>query len=75
MNLNTKISDIKTLDKRARIYVSTLLPTKSEDINKKVKLFNSFLKDDLPLSFQYIMLVRHYSRFSTVSGLLASRGP
>ena len=71
VNLKTKISDIKTLNKRARIYVSTLLPTKSEDINKKVKLFNSFLRDDLPLSFEYIRVVQHYSRFSTVSGLLA----
>ena len=52
VNLKTKISDIKSLNKRARIYVSTLLPTKSEDINKKVELFNSFLKDDLPLSFE-----------------------
>ena len=36
-----------------------------------MKLFNSFLKDDLPLSFEYIRVVQHYSRFSTVSGLLA----
>ena len=71
VNFKTKISDIKTLNKSARIYVSTLLPTKSEDINKKVKLFNSLLKDDLRLSFEYIRVVHHYSRFSTVSGVLA----
>ena len=70
MNFKTKISDIKTLNKRARIYVSTLIPTKSEDINKKVKLFNYILKDDLPLSFEYIRVVHHYSRFSTVSGVI-----
>ena len=32
---------------------------------------NSFLKNDFPLSFEYIRVVQHYSRFSTVSGLLA----
>ena len=32
---------------------------------------NSFLKNDFSLSFEYIRVVQHYSRFSTVSGLLA----
>ena len=44
---------------------------KAKILIKKVKLFNSFLKDDLPVSFEYIRVVHHYSRFSTVSGLLA----
>ena len=70
IDFKTKISDIIQLNKRARIYISCLLPTKCQDINKKVKTFNSLLVNDLPLSFEYIKVVNHWQRFSGVSGLL-----
>ena len=71
VDFKTKISDIIQLNRRARIYVSCILPTKCNNINKKVKLFNSLLVDDLPLSFKYITIINHWSRFSGVSGLLS----
>ena len=40
VDFKTKISDIIEVNKRARIYVSSLLPTKCQGIDKKVKLFN-----------------------------------
>ena len=70
--LKTKINDIVTLNKRARIYVSTLLPTKSHEINLKVKMFNSFINDDLSKSFKDIRIISHYSKFSSVSGILSN---
>ena len=47
-----------------------LLPTKCPEINKKVKIFNSLLINDLPLSFKYIRVINHWTRFSSVAGLL-----
>ena len=67
----TKISDIINLNKRARIYVSTLLPTKSDETNLKIKIFNSFINDDLSKSFKDIRIISHYSKFSSVSGILS----
>ena len=67
----TKISDIITTNKRARVYVNTLLPTKSEDDNKKVNIFNSLIVEDLPKSFKDIRVINQHKRFSHVSGLLA----
>ena len=54
VQFKTKISDIVSVNKRARIYVNTLLPTKIENVNKKQKLFNSLIVNDLPKSFKDI---------------------
>ena len=70
VDFKTKISDIIEVNKRARLYVSSLLPTKCQGINKKVKLFNSLILDDLPLSFKDIRIINHTSRFSGAAGLL-----
>ena len=70
VDFKTKISDIVTVNKRARLYVSTLLPTKCENINKKVKMFNDLVINDLPRSFKDIRIINHYSRFANVAGLL-----
>ena len=35
VDFKTKISDIVSINKRARVYISTLLPTKCDNINKK----------------------------------------
>ena len=70
VDFKTKISDMIQLNKRARFYISCLLPTKCHDINKKVKFFNSLVVDDMPLSFKYIRIINHWSRFSSVAGLL-----
>ena len=72
VDLKTKISDITKLNKRARVYVSTILPTKCEDDNRKVKIFNSMLINDLTRSFKDVKIINHYSRFSNTSGILAS---
>ena len=69
-DFKTKISDIVSVNSRARIYVSTLLPTKLENVNKKLKLFNSLIVDDLPKSFKDIRIINHHSRFSSVAGFL-----
>ena len=70
IDLKSKISDMIQINKRMRLYVSCLLPTKCPDINKKVKIFNSLLINDLPLSFKYIRVINHWTRFSSVAGLL-----
>ena len=71
VHFKTKISDIVSVNKRARIYVNTLLPTKIENVNKKQKLFNSLIVNDLPKSFKDIRIINSQSRFSNVAGLLA----
>ena len=45
VDCKTKISDIVAVNRRARLYVSALLPTKSEDDNRKIKIFNTLLND------------------------------
>ena len=70
VDFKTKVSDIVSINKRARVYISTLLPTKCDNINKKVKFFNSLIADDLPKSFTDIRVINHYSRLSNVAGLL-----
>ena len=71
VHFKTKISDIVSVNKRARIYVNTLLPTKIENVNKKQKLFNSLIVNNLPKSFKDIRIINSQSRFSNVAGLLA----
>ena len=67
----TKISDIISVNKRARVYVSTLLPTKCENVNTKLKLFNHLISNDLSKSFKNIRVINNFSRFSDVAGFLA----
>ena len=70
VHFKTKISDILSVNKRARVYVNTLLPTKIENLNTKQKLFNSLIVNDLPKSFKDIRIINSQSRFSNVAGLL-----
>ena len=71
VHFKTTISDIVSVNKRARIYVNTLLPTKIENVNKKQKPFNSLIVNDSPKSFKDIRIINSQSRFSNVAGLLA----
>ena len=70
MHYKTKITYIVSVNKRARVCVNTLLPTKIEDVNKKQKLFNLLIVNDLPKTFKDIRIINSQSRFSNVAGLL-----
>ena len=72
VDLKTRVHDIISVNKRARVYINTLLPTKNETINKKIKLFNSFISDDLSKSFKDIRIINIHARFSTVGGFLSA---
>ena len=71
IKFKSKISGIIELNKRARIFVSTVLPTKLTDVNRKVKIFNSFINDDLIRSFEKIKVINNHHKFSTPSGMLS----
>ncbi len=66
--LKCKVKAIKHINKRARIYVSPILPTKDADLNKKALLFNSFIFDDLKSLGTYS--IRGYNQFCDINSRL-----
>lgn len=72
VDFKTKINDIISVNKRARVYVDTLLPTKNVAVNKKVKVFNSLINDDLSNSFKDIRIINIHTKFANVSGVLSA---
>ncbi len=66
-----RIDHIMRVNKRAKIYVSTLLPTKIDDCNVKLMYFNKLLIDDLGNSFNNnVRIVNHFHRFANSRGHL-----
>ena len=72
VDFKTKISEIKQVNPRARMFVCCLLPTKSSDNNRKVKYFNTLLNEDLSRSFQNIRIIDGFSKFTDSLGKLSS---
>ncbi len=68
--LKSKIYQITEVNKRARIYVDTLLPTKISDCIDKVRYFNKLLTTDLSRSFKNVKIINSFSKFGDVRGLL-----
>ncbi len=69
--LKTKIDHIFQVNKRIRVYVSVLLPTKLNECNKKIRYFNSLITGDLINSYRDVRVVDHYNRFTDSRGLLS----
>ncbi len=73
VKFKSKVQQIITVNKRARVYVDCLLPTKIEKCNIKVRYFNKLIQDDLTRSFKDIRIIDTFSKFTSVKGLLSSK--
>ena len=66
-----KIADIQAVNKKTRVYICQLLPTKCIDLNKRVNFFNYLIHTQLlPLNFG-VTLVDGFSGFADENGLLS----
>ena len=70
VKFKTKISDIVHVNKRASVHVCCLLPTKLDDVNRKVKYFNNLLHDDLSRSFSNVKIIYGVKKFADSMGKL-----
>ena len=72
VQLKSKINHITHLNKKARVFVSLLLPTKLDNVNRKVKIFNKLIVDDLCKSFHNrVKCIDSYRKLCDSNGLLA----
>ena len=70
--LKHKVSQIMRLNKRAKVSVSLLLPTKHDVCNEKVSNFNKFLSNDLGNSFDgKVRIIDHFRNFTDHRGQLS----
>ena len=72
IKLKSKINQLSHVNKRARIYVNLLLPTKLYDCNKKIKYFHKLIIDDLCKSFTRVKYIDSYRKFTDSNGFLSS---
>ena len=72
IKLKSKINQLSHINKRARIYVNLLLPTKLDDCNKKIKYFNKLIIDDLCRSFSKVKYIDSYRKFTDSNGFLSN---
>ena len=67
-----KIAEIKKLNKKCKIFVVPVLPTKLMTVNRKIIRFNDFIFDDLARSFECVSTVEGSAQFlDRDSGLLS----
>ena len=66
-----KVGDVVNLNKRSRVFISTLLPTKLDILNKKVRIFNHLLNVDLVRSFSNVFIIDNTFTFSDGLGKLS----
>ena len=71
VKFKTKVRNIIEVNKRSRVFVSVVLPSKLEDNNRKAKSFNKLVHEDLGRSFKGITIIYGYNKFCDVSGKLA----
>ena len=72
IKFKSKIYQIMEANKRSRVYVCTLLPTKLNECKSKVLYFNKLILEDLQNSFGNIRIINIFSQFCDVRGLLAT---
>ena len=68
----SKINQILHVNKRARVYVDLLLPSKMESCNINIKRFNKLIVDDLCKSYSRIRTIDCYKKFCDSNGFLAN---
>ena len=67
-----KILEIKKLNKRCKIFVVPVLPTKLVTVNRKIMIFNDFILHDLRQSIDSVSIVGGSARFlDRATGLLS----
>jgi alkylated DNA repair dioxygenase AlkB len=72
-NYKTKISLIRKYNKKCRIFVCPVLPTKIHDINRRVNIFNKLIFEDLVQCNLDVVLVSGFIKFlDRQSNLLSS---
>jgi uncharacterized membrane protein YgcG len=72
VKFKSKVYQVMNINKRSRVYVCTLLPTKIEACKPKVTYFNKLISDDLSKSFSNINIINTFSQFCNIKGLLNS---
>ena len=73
VKFKSKINQVLHVNKRARVYVNLLLPTKIEDCNKKIKYFNRLIIDDLCKSFDNrVKSIDAHKKFCDSNGFLST---
>ncbi len=72
VGFKTKINNIIHVNKHARVYVNTLLPTKDTVYNKKVRQFNNLIDNDLRFSFESVRIINSYSKFVNSTGMISA---
>ncbi len=71
VKFKSKINQILHVNKRARIYIDLLLPTKLDACNRNIKLFNNYLVGDLCKSYNRVRTIDCYKKFCDSNGFLA----
>ena len=70
-NFKSKINQLIHVNKRARIYVNLLLPTKLNECNKKIKYFNNLIINDLCRSYSRVKYIESHKKFCDSNGFLS----
>jgi hypothetical protein len=71
VSYKTKVAEILMINKRARIFICPLLPTKDADLNRKVLLFNGLIFDDLVESFAQVSIIHGINSLCDRNGKLS----
>ena len=71
VKFKSKINQILHVNKRARVYVDLLLPTKLEACNSKIKYFNKLIAEDLCKSYNRVKIIDTFKKFCDSNGFLA----
>ena len=74
IKFKAKINQILHINKRAKVFVNLLLPTKLETCNREIKLFNNLLTDDLCKSYNRVKTIDCFKKFCDSNGFLSSTG-
>ncbi len=71
IKFKSKINQILHVNKRARVYINLLLPTKLDACNTKIKYFNSLIIEDLCKTYQRVRIIDCHKTFCDSNGSLA----
>ena len=70
-NFKSKINQVLHVNKRARVYVNLLLPTKLNECNKKIKHFNHLIINDLCRSYSRVKYIESHKKFCDSNSFLS----
>ena len=68
----SKINQLLHFNKRARVYINLLLPTKLSDCNKKINYFNKLIIEDLCRSYSRLKYIDTNKKFCDINSFLSN---